>query len=266
MSGAENSDQRKTAHSRKFFLARDIALLASEDLLPFSLVDGTGFRRFLLRKGVATSESDIPVRSTISRGALDDAYEKVKEMVVEQLPKDSSRFHVSTDIWTDRHRQLPFITIVLHYMTENFELKCIPLRTDYFATPHTGPTILEEIKNTLKEFKLRPDMMFAAISDSASNMIRGFKRLVHIRCADHRMHRALTADFYKTSAGKKVLLKREHLMKIHRRLIYRRVLIAKVAKERSQDIYLETLKKAKETEMASFFSRRNRFIIFQGQD
>ena len=36
--------------AKKFALARDFALLVSEDLLPFSFVEGPGLKRFLLRR------------------------------------------------------------------------------------------------------------------------------------------------------------------------------------------------------------------------
>ncbi|XP_003738433.1 uncharacterized protein LOC100897908 [Galendromus occidentalis] len=184
-----------------------------EDLLPFSFVEGSGAKRFFVRRGIVPTLSDLPVRSTISRGALNDVYNTLKEIVMEKLPKDSA-FHVSTDTWTDRYRQLPYIAIVVHYLTENFELMCVPLKTDFFPGPHTGPAISEEIRATLKDFNLNGSFMFAAVSDSASNMTRGLKEFIHIRCADHRMHRALTADFYKTAAGKRVLQLRCSLMKM----------------------------------------------------
>ena len=167
-----------TSKAKRFVMARDLAMLVSEDLLPFSLVEGSGFKKFLVRSGVVRSESEIPVRTTISRGALDDAYETVKEIVCRQLPR-KYRYHVSTDIWTDRHRQLPFIAVVIHFLDEKFQLGFIPLKTDYFASPHTGVAIFEEIKKTLRDFNLDEALLFAAVSDAASNMVRGSNQTEH---------------------------------------------------------------------------------------
>lgn len=63
---------------QKFSFARDLALWVSEDLLPFSLVEGTGFRRFCSRRKVVKNESEIPNRTTVSKGALDDVYDSLK--------------------------------------------------------------------------------------------------------------------------------------------------------------------------------------------
>ena len=242
---AKQKTERSTTN--KFFFARDVALFVSEDLLPFSIVEGTGFRRFLLRKNIVSNESEIPARTTISRSALDDAYEKVKDLVLQELPKDC-RYHVSTDTWTDRYRHLPYIAIVIHFLDEKFELKCVPLKTDYFGSPHTGAAILQEIIDTLKEFKLDEKNMFAGISDCASNMVSTFRKHVHIRCADHRMHRALTKDFYETTVGKKVLKLRSRLVEIHSKLLFKKTLITKIAKEKAQEKYLEALSAAEEVE------------------
>lgn len=252
----QGSKQVKTPDSqraRKFVLARELAVWISVDLLPFSFVDGMGLKRFFLRKGLVSSASEIPCRSTISRKALDDAYDGVKRLVCEKLPNNLF-FHVSTDTWTDRYRQLPYIAVVLHQLDDDFNLMCTSWKTDYFPSPHTGNAISEEISRTINEFGLSERFMFAAVTDSASNMVKGFEDFVHIRCADHRIHRALTADFYKTSTGQAVLLHRSRLMKIYRHLIYKKRLIADMAKKKAQDVYLETLSKAEELEMVSMLS------------
>lgn len=236
--------------ARKFALARDFALLVSEDLLPFSFVEGPGLKRFLLRRGIVSDASEIPVRTTISRGALDDAYETMKTLVTSKLPTDA-KYHISTDTWTDRYRHLPYIAVVVHVLDEHFKLLTVPLKTDHLPAPHTGSAILEDVLNTVKDFGLNRERLFAVISDSASNMIRAFRDFAHIRCADHKIHRALTADFYKTETGKRVLSHRCALMKIYRHLIYKKQRIAQLGKEKSQEIYLDALGRAEDIERVS---------------
>lgn len=236
------------ARLQKFALARDLALWLSEDLLPFSLVEGSGFHRFCLRRKVVKGESEIPVRTTVSRGALDDVYDSLKSLVVKKLPKDTS-FHVSTDLWTDRYKQSPFITVVIHYVDESDKLMCVSLKTDRFPGPHTGAAILQEIIDTVRDFELREDMIFAAVSDAASNMRSGLKKFLHVRCVDHRIHRSLTADFYKSCPGKEVLALRSKLMRIYKRLIYKKDLIQRLAKQKSQQQYLNELIQAEEIEV-----------------
>ena len=231
--------------NKKFAFARDLALWLSEDLLPFSLVEGGGFKRFSLRRRLVLLESEIPCRSTVSRGALEDVYKTLKAIVLDSLEKDSP-YHVSTDIWTDRYRQLPYITVVVHYTDHDFRLQCVPLKTDFFLGPHTGAAILEEITGTLRDFGLREDLLFAAVSDAASNMVRGLSKFEHVRCADHRIHRGLTADFYKTTVGRRVLKLRSTLMKIYRHLIYKKSLVGDLAKEKAQEKYLDELRRAEE--------------------
>lgn len=253
MLSAKDVDVNKSKSAKKFVLARDLALLVSEDLLPFSIVEGGGFKRFLVRKGIVSSEKEIPARTTISRNALDDAYDAVRNIILRQMPTEF-RYHVSTDTWTDRYRKFPYIAVVLHFLNEEFELKCISLKTDYFEGPHTASAIREEVVSTLKNFEIDEKQMFAAITDSASNMVSGFRNFIHIRCADHRMHRALTKDFYETSTGRKVLQLRSQLMRMYKHLLYKKTYVSKVAKERQQDNYLDSLRKAQEIEQVTFFT------------
>ena len=160
----EGKGESKTV--KKFGLARDLAMLVSEDLLPFSLVEGSEFRKFLFRKALASTESKIPRRTTISRGVLNDASEAVQKLLIARIPK-KTRHHV-------------------------------------FAPPHTGVAIFEEAIRTLRDFELSEKTVFAAVTHSGSDMICCLKKFVHIRCADHRLQRALTKDLYETSSGKKL--------------------------------------------------------------
>ena len=59
-------------------------------------------------------------------------------------------------------------------------------------------------------------------------MKRGFKDLIHIRCADHRMHRALTKDFYEHSAGRRVKELRGKLMGVYGQLLFRKAFVTKL--------------------------------------
>ena len=62
------------------------------------------------------------------------------------------------------------------------------------------------------------------------------------------MHRALTKDFYDTTVGKKVLKLRSRLGGIYNQLLFKKTLIAKIAKEKAQEKYLEALSAAEEVE------------------
>ena len=107
----------------------------------------------------------------------------------------------------------------------------------------------------MNEFGLSNRFMLAAVTDAASNMVECFESFVNIRCADHRIHRRLTADLYETFTGQAVLQHRSRLMKLYRHPIYRKELIADMAKKkegwRRQEMYLETLSKTEELEMVS---------------
>ena len=125
---------------------------------------------------------------------------------------------------------------------------CVPLKTDLFPGPRTAQAIAEDIIDTLKDFGLSETRLLAAVSDCGSNMVRGLKKYLHIRCADHRIHRALTFDFYKMRIGKHVLELRSLLMRVYRHLLYRKTDVARLAKQEVQGKYLDELSKAEEIE------------------
>lgn len=77
---------------RKFLLAREIALMVCLDLLPFSIVNGRGFRQLCLNRGIIVNEEEMPAPETISYAALDDVFHFTTCKLTNVLEKRS--FHL----------------------------------------------------------------------------------------------------------------------------------------------------------------------------
>lgn len=102
-----------------------IMKLMTLDLRPFSVVAGRGFIHLL---HVLEPGYKIPHRTTFSRFYLPDHYHVVKAIVASEL-KSALHLSIGFDLWTDNFKRLNYITLVAHYVDQDWNLKKIVLAT-----------------------------------------------------------------------------------------------------------------------------------------
>ena len=132
-----------------------------------------------------------PHPTTVSRNIMKKA-ESVKSDLIIKL-KDIFYYTggaFTTDMWTDDYRKISYISLTVHYIDENWQLKEQILTASKFPdVKHTAEQIKKVILNILKGYNLIPEITmkkFVFITDSAANFISAFKGLNHIPCFAHK--------------------------------------------------------------------------------
>ena len=95
---------------------------------------------------------------------------------------------ITTDLWTSC-AQNGYIGIILHYLTEQMELRDILVCVEPIRYPHTGSHIRETIQIKLNEFNLT-DKITTVITDNGSNMVKAIKEwegVDRIPCSAHTL-------------------------------------------------------------------------------
>jgi hypothetical protein len=112
------------------------------DLQPISILSDPGFLNLL--KILEPRYKPIS-RSYMAQTILPDIYAKTKEVVLKEI--EGLEFcGFSTDIWTSCSHEA-YITVNMHYLSEEFKFKNRILSTKGFPGSHTGQTIAECLGN-----------------------------------------------------------------------------------------------------------------------
>jgi len=129
--------------------------------------------------------------TTISRNVIKKA-ESVKSTLTFKL-KDIFQLvggAFTTDMWTDDYRKISYISLTVHYIDENWQLKEQILAASKFPdAKHTAEQIKKTILGILKNYNLVPDITmkkFVFVTDSGANFIAAFRSLNHIPCFTHK--------------------------------------------------------------------------------
>lgn len=119
-------------------LNRQFALWICCDLLPFGTLQKRGFQDFW--KDTKRDDVNLPTRTTIFVGALDDIYICFKTRLIEVLSQAPKFGTMTFDFWTDNHKRISYITYTYHYMYE-WTIKTFVLKTAAFGQQATGENI-----------------------------------------------------------------------------------------------------------------------------
>lgn len=213
--------------------SRRLVLWLCEDLLPFTLVNGSGFQKWMVRNQYITDLKQIPTNVSVSQAALDDCYFTIKKAYTMKIQEAPSVIVVSADMWTSQAKQ-PYITMNIRFMESQMKLFTAVAATEYLKRPHTGETIAKAISDNLTSSGLN-DRIVIMVGDNGANLkrlgphtnARGIQDpclsqcSVYISCLGHTVHLVLQTDLQKCNSYKKVEAAITRIKKIHGKLSYK---------------------------------------------
>ncbi len=139
--------------------------------LPLSIVDNTGFRKFL-------SDMDpkflVPCRQTVTYSVL-PTMKEAKQKKLRGLLDTCHHLAITADIWTDR-RSHAFLGVTVHMFRAGKPQSQL-LAFQAFGGSHTGQLIADALTSIIAEFKIRNKLRWI-VTDNASNMKKAMSVLL----------------------------------------------------------------------------------------
>jgi len=123
-----------------------------KDMVPAYIVSKDGFRRLIQ---TLDKRYQLPSRTHFTRVAIPEMYEKCKAGVEYELKKVKF-YATTTDMWSSRTME-PYMSLTVHYIDDNYEIKSRCLQTAYFPENHTGENIAQGLKEALASWGLCED-------------------------------------------------------------------------------------------------------------
>ena len=75
---------------------------------------------------------------------------------IQQQKSQTKYFAITTDLWTSRSKHA-YIGMIIHYVTNHFDLRKHLLATKEFSDSHTAKNLTEILQRILSEWKLSKD-------------------------------------------------------------------------------------------------------------
>ena len=169
-----------------------VCYFIAKDGQPLDTVNDKGFSHLLISFEPRYTPPD---RKTITNHYLSELYLHEKEKIEKQM-EHALYFAVTTDGWTSRANH-SYLSLIVHYIDDEWTLQSHLLETHQFAQAHTGDNLASELEGMLETWKLPAIKLSAATTDNAANIVLAMEILgwEHFHCFSHSMQLAINQAF-----------------------------------------------------------------------
>ena len=150
----------------------------------FHSLESEGIRRFaqtFVDLGAKRGQFSVSIGdcTLFGRNAIQNLCLKKAEMAKEKIreglsePTAASAVALTTDIWTDGHRNLSYLDVHAFWITKDFKMKHCLLSVEHFGEePHTAENVLLKYESITEQYSLT-DSSVPVVTDKGSNMVSG---------------------------------------------------------------------------------------------
>lgn len=159
----------------------------AKDMVSINTVSNEGFKKLIrtLDKRYA-----IPSRTYFSHVAIPEMYTECRNKLETELKNEY--YATTTDLWSSRTTE-PYLSLTVHFINYDFELKSHCLQTVYFPADHTGENIAHGLRESLSNWGLKEEDQTCITTDNGSNVVKAVElnHWTRLQCFGHRLHLAI---------------------------------------------------------------------------
>ncbi|XP_051962423.1 E3 SUMO-protein ligase ZBED1-like [Xyrauchen texanus] len=160
----------------------------AKDMAPINTVQNEGFKAMIK---TLDKRYSLPCRNYFSSVALPGLYTQCRITVEEEL-QNMQYFAATTDLWSSRTME-PYLSLTVHFITNDFNMRSRCLQTTFFPADHTGEELAQGLKDSLNSWSLEEDKMVCITTDSGANIVKAasLNKWTRLQCFGHRLHLAI---------------------------------------------------------------------------
>ncbi len=188
----EDAFVRGTAYDKKskrwIEITNSITFHLTKDMVPLYTVEKDGFRRMIK---TLDPRYVIPSRKYFSQTAIPNLYQQHRAKLEVDLAT-VPHFAATTDMWSSRSME-PYLSLTVHFISDDWVLQSHCLQTSYFPDDHTGEFLSAGLQEALDCWGLSVQKLVAITTDSGANIKKAIElnNWTRLQCFGHRLHLAI---------------------------------------------------------------------------
>ncbi|XP_035984201.1 zinc finger BED domain-containing protein 1-like isoform X1 [Fundulus heteroclitus] len=165
-----------------------IAHYICKGMVPVYEVEKESFRELVK---VLDPRYVMPSRKHFSQVELPRLYDACRAKVEREVCS-VGHFALTTDLWTSRVTQ-PYMSVTIHFISEDWTLCARCLQTAYFPDDHTGAMLAQGLRDALESWGLQECHLVCVTTDNATNNITAMElnEWQRLQCFGHRLQLAI---------------------------------------------------------------------------
>ncbi|XP_063742293.1 E3 SUMO-protein ligase ZBED1-like [Eleginops maclovinus] len=183
---------RGTAYDKKskrwVEITNSITIHIAKDMVPLSTVEKEGFTKMI---HTLDPRYEIPSRKYFSQVAIPNLYQKHRAKLETDLAT-VKHFAATTDMWSSRTMD-PYLSLTVHFISDEWVLESHCLQTSYFPDDHTGELLAAGLQEALDSWGLSEQKLVAITTDNGANIKKAIElnHWTRLQCFGHRLHLAI---------------------------------------------------------------------------
>ncbi|XP_055040058.2 E3 SUMO-protein ligase ZBED1 [Misgurnus anguillicaudatus] len=160
----------------------------AKDMVPLITVEKDGFKQMIK---TLDPRYEMPSRKYFSQVAIPNLYQKHRAKLETDLAT-VHHFAATTDMWSSRTME-PYLSLTVHFISEEWVLQSHCLQTSYFPNDHTGEFLAAGLKEAFDSWGLSEQKLVAITTDSGANIKKAIElnNWTRLQCFGHRLHLAI---------------------------------------------------------------------------
>ncbi|XP_047656263.1 E3 SUMO-protein ligase ZBED1-like [Tachysurus fulvidraco] len=169
-------------------ITRAITVYLCKDMVPFQTVERRGFKAMIR---AIDPRYEVPSRKYFTETEMPKLYAELRENVEKELC-DLKYFATTTDLWSSRTME-PFLSLTIHYITDDWNLGSRCLQTSYFPAEHSAEEIAQGLKEALESWGFKEESQVCITTDNGTNVVKAasLNDWTRLQCFGHRLHLAI---------------------------------------------------------------------------
>lgn len=188
----QNATPYPTSSSRQKQITDAIAYHIAKDMAPMYTVEHVGFKKMVQ---TLDKRYTMPSRKYFSNVAIPAMYDSKRADVKAEL-REVKYFSATSDLWSSRTME-PYMSLTVHFITSDFEMKSRCLQTSFFPEDHTGQALAHGLKEALAAWGLDEERLACITTDNGQNIVKAISinNWTRLQCFGHRLHLAIGKHF-----------------------------------------------------------------------
>ncbi|CAI5637539.1 unnamed protein product, partial [Oreochromis niloticus] len=183
-----NATKYPTSSQRHKEITNAVTFFLAKEHCSINTVNNPGFKKLI---NTLDKRYNLPSRHYFSRVAIPALYDECHDGVAKEVAT-AQYFATTTDLWSSRTME-PYLSLTVHFIDMDFNMKTKCLQTSFFPEDHTGQDIAAGLKQALATWDLEESKLVCITTDNAANVmlaaqLNGWMRL---QCFGHRLHLAI---------------------------------------------------------------------------
>ncbi|XP_030008124.1 zinc finger BED domain-containing protein 4-like [Sphaeramia orbicularis] len=160
--------------------------MIATDILPYSVVEGIGFKRLLAK---AEQRYQIKSEKYYCTQLMSEIYTKVVGKIKELLSEDNAGNCISftTDCWSGSTKAL--MSLTAHFIDQHWKRIQLVLNVKAMSGSHTGEYISQVFLTMLQEWEIDAERVHLVLRDSGANVVKGMRmaQIPDLSCTAHTL-------------------------------------------------------------------------------